>query len=69
MVLLAIVLIVIYLVFFKLSQPSLSAPVPKGQFVVRGFKNGVMVYMKTYKDEIFIIQPGTLWDKVEITET
>ena len=70
MVLLAIVLIVTYLVFCKLSQPSQSViKAPKGRFVVRAFKNGEMVHMRTYKDEYFVVRPGTEWDKVEITES
>ena len=40
----------------------------KGQFVVRGFKNNELVYMKTYVDETFTVQPGSKFDKVEITE-
>lgn len=50
-----------------LGRPSVPKA-PNGSFVVRGFKNGELVYQKTYENEFFIVGAGDKFDKVEITE-
>lgn len=38
----------------------------KGSFKVSAYKNGELVFLKTYTNESFIVGPGDKWDKVII---
>lgn len=38
----------------------------KGSFVVRGYKDGELKFVKEYIDESFTVVPGDKFDKIEI---
>ena len=45
----------------------LTKPVPrKGKFTVKAYKNGELVYQKTYVNDIFIVTAGDAADRIEI---
>lgn len=62
-----VVLFVLWFLFMA-GSGSKKTTEQKGSFKVTGFKNGEVVFVRTYVDESFTLVPGTKFDRVEITE-